>query len=373
MLLKKAFDGVINGINFHLHHKLNYGIKPTFLIYQITQRCNGKCVMCRIWNKKLKKELKINDISKVLSNRFFDDLRWIVLTGGEPFLRDDLVDVIEMLNKLPNLKWITIHTNGFLTKKIINNVKAILKILNASITLNITVSINNISAMHDKIMGVPTAYDKATNTLKSLKKIKNKNFDLQVSCVISKKNLEKLNMIEEELKKKCVNLNFIYPTISKYFENKNNKEIKFKKIEKRTAISFLKSIKPENLISDYYLRKQILSLSRNKRGFVCLGGYRTIFINSIGGIFPCLHLAYNNSNYKFGNFLHGDLNEIWFSHQANLIRKKLKNCKTCKNCIISCDMINNIENEFFQFAFFLFRHPIMIKKLFKKINYAKLR
>ena len=140
MLLKKVFHGIINGINYHIKYKLNYGMKPTYLIYQITQRCNGKCIMCNIWDKEFKKEVEINDISKAFSDRLFDNLKWIVLTGGEPFLRNDLVEIIKILNKLPHLKWITINTNGFLTKKIISNVKDILKILRADITLSLTVS-----------------------------------------------------------------------------------------------------------------------------------------------------------------------------------------------------------------------------------------
>ena len=190
MLLKSLFSGVFNGVNFYLHYRLNYGIKPSFLVYQITERCNGKCTMCNIWNQEPREELKINEISKGFSNRFFNNLKWIVLTGGEPFLRNDLVELIEVLSKLPSLKWITINTNGFLTEKIINDVKKILKSLRNDITLSLTISIHSINAVHDKITGIVSAYHKATSTLRALQKIKNKKLHLQILSVISKYNFE---------------------------------------------------------------------------------------------------------------------------------------------------------------------------------------
>jgi len=366
MLLKKVFHGIINGINYHIKYKLNYGMKPTYLIYQITQRCNGKCIMCNIWDKEFKKEVEINDISKAFSDRLFDNLKWIVLTGGEPFLRNDLVEIIKILNKLPHLKWITINTNGFLTKKIISNVKDILKILRADITLSLTVSVHGIGMIHNHITRTPLAYNKATNTLKALKKIKNKKFHLQILSVITKYNSEKLNIIDKEIKKLCMNVNFIYPTVSKHFENQKNEEIKFNEKEKISIINFLKSTKSNDLAYAFYLSEVAISLKKNKRDFICLGGYKTMFLNTNGDIFPCQPLAYDNSTFRFGNFLHNNLNEIWYYPRGNSIRKNLKKCNVCKSCVFSCDIINNIENQFFQFAFFLFCHPTLIKNLINK-------
>ena len=341
-------------------------MKPVYLTYQVVQECNSRCVMCNMWKKEPKKELRLEDISKIFLNKFFSNLKWVILTGGEPFLRNDLVKIIEVLNKLPSLKWITINTNGFLTEKIIRDVKESLRVLKSDIHLGVTISIHSTGKTHDNIMGVPLAYNKATKTLKNLKRIQDRRFHLQILAVISKYNLKMLEDLRKESKKLGVVVDYLYPTISKYFNNEKNKKIIFNKREKKSIIKFLDEIKVFDLMRFYYIKSLSLSLKRDKRSFARLDGYQTMSMDCEGNVFTCFPLAYDGSPYKFGNSLKEDFNNVWFSRKANLIRKRLKSSKKCKNCFHTCGMINDIESEFFQFAFFLLCHPLLIKGILNK-------
>lgn len=365
-LIKTGFNGIIGGIEYHFSHKFKYGLQPTYMVFEITQRCNSKCVMCNVWKGKDRKEFTIKEISKVFSNDFFNCLRWIDVTGGEPFLRADLIEIIKILNKLDSLEWITINTNGFLTQKITADIKKILKILRPNIILSLSLSIDGLYKTHDRIRGTSLAYNKAINTLINLKKIKNKNFDLKIESVISKVNINQLDIMEKRLKEYCPNITFTYPTISKgYFRNKKNKEIRFNKKENIRIINFLKNIKSNSIIYNFYLNNLIRILNDGKRKLSCLGGYKTVFLDAECNLFPCALLSYKNSNFKFGNCIYDNPNNIWNSIKGRLIRKELKRCKICQKCVFSCDIINNIKEEFFEFVFFLICHPSSILKFFR--------
>jgi len=72
-----------------------------------TYRCNSKCQMCYIWkNPTLPKEEISTTILSKLPNGFDN----VNITGGEPTLRDDLLEICDVLN--PKAKTLEISTNG---------------------------------------------------------------------------------------------------------------------------------------------------------------------------------------------------------------------------------------------------------------------
>ncbi len=71
-------------------------MKPIYLIFNATNRCNSFCSTCFAWNylnKSPDKELKIDEISKISDS--LGKIEWLLVTGGEPFLRQDLEEVIK--------------------------------------------------------------------------------------------------------------------------------------------------------------------------------------------------------------------------------------------------------------------------------------
>jgi molybdenum cofactor biosynthesis enzyme MoaA len=72
--------------------------------------------MCNIWRIKNPKELKISEVQKIFESPFFSHIKWISVTGGEPFLHENLPDLIRILGKsLPSLEGVSIPTNGFVS------------------------------------------------------------------------------------------------------------------------------------------------------------------------------------------------------------------------------------------------------------------
>src|SRR5262249_61398188 len=89
------------------------GIKPISMILGLTYDCNSFCRTCFNWEqlrKNKEHELSFDEIRKTFSS--LDDLLFVVMSGGEPFLRRDLPDVCAMLSEQNHVKQITIPTGG---------------------------------------------------------------------------------------------------------------------------------------------------------------------------------------------------------------------------------------------------------------------
>src|SRR5437879_12178089 len=89
------------------------GMKPVYMILGLTYDCNSFCRTCFNWEqlrKNKEHELSFDEIQKTFSS--LDDLLFVVMSGGEPFLRRDLPDVCAMLSEQNHVKQITIHTGA---------------------------------------------------------------------------------------------------------------------------------------------------------------------------------------------------------------------------------------------------------------------
>jgi MoaA/NifB/PqqE/SkfB family radical SAM enzyme len=80
----------------------------------VTYRCNAKCYMCNTWQHPSKKD---EEFTPALVNKIPDSLKFINITGGEPFLREELDEIIKIA--LTKTKRLVISTNGYFTKKIV--------------------------------------------------------------------------------------------------------------------------------------------------------------------------------------------------------------------------------------------------------------
>ncbi len=162
--------------------------RPYKLNFAITYRCQSRCLTCNIWKKTPQNELTIEEIRDFAKkNNYF---KWIELTGGEVFLRSDLVDIAEAFNRYSPLYILTMPTNSLTNHDyIISKLSAILNLGIPKIA--VTVSLDGYRELHDKIRGVPGNYDKAIDLYKRLIELKKsyKNLYFTFGYTISGYNL----------------------------------------------------------------------------------------------------------------------------------------------------------------------------------------
>lgn len=307
-------------------------IMPINYTVSLLYSCNSRCKTCNIWKKKAD-NLTVSEYKQIF-RKIGNAPYWITLSGGEPFLRKDIVDVCRVIYNCSHPKIINIPTNGILTEKIAEDVESITQACpQAQIVINL--SIDGIEKQHDEIRQVEGNYRKVINTFQKLKKIKAKNLQVGIHTVISKFNVEDVARISSKL----INLQ---PDsyITEIAENRNeldtmNSNISPDEIAYGSAIDFLihriknSEFKGLNKITqafriEYYtLVKKILR--DRKQVIPCFAGITSAQISPEGDVWVCCIKAESFGNLRENDY---DFKKIWFSSKLKKERKKIKN-KEC--------------------------------------------
>ena len=126
---------------FDLKHDIKH------LTHEITNLCNSKCEMCNIWaNKPNKRELTTDQVKRFYSDPALSNLQDCILTGGELFMRDDIVEVVKTIWAINGKTNITLSTNGILADKILKVAKSLYDL---EIPITYGISIDGIGEDHN--------------------------------------------------------------------------------------------------------------------------------------------------------------------------------------------------------------------------------
>lgn len=121
----------------------------------VTYRCNAHCNMCDCFKHPTKPEEEITlDVIRKLPEMAFTNI-----TGGEPFIRRDIPDIVRELYKKSDR--IVISTNGYFTDRIISLCREFPKV-------GIRISIEGLQKTNDSIRGIPDGYRRGYGTLTTL-------------------------------------------------------------------------------------------------------------------------------------------------------------------------------------------------------------
>jgi len=125
-----------------------YGRLLTHMRITVTLRCNYKCIFChREGELSSPDKLSVEDILTVAKAAYSLGIKYFKLTGGEPLIRKDILDIIEGLSKLPDVE-VSMVTNGYYLYEYADKLRvAGLSRLNVSLH-----SINSVT--YEKITGV---------------------------------------------------------------------------------------------------------------------------------------------------------------------------------------------------------------------------
>lgn len=296
------YDSIKNDIQ----SKLEYDEHPQNTIESIhlliTEKCNQTCDICYA-NTNKGHELSLEQIKRVIDSFCILRVFQVAIGGGEPFLRKDIIDILEYLHKNDIIT--TISTNGsLLSEEILRAIKHYVRSIQLSIFSHVEYkhdhlrypgslkqTVENISLLkkHKVYTGINLlAYpDSHTNILTTLKFIRN----LGISRINLVKYKEPLSLNKRDaLKWKETDYELLRIALERF--NNDYPEIKLSVdcalsgVMKRSGLPFLVS-------------KGILG---------CTGGKSYLVVMANGDIYPCCFL--NTQKYKIGNLLDADLKII---------------------------------------------------------------
>ncbi len=157
---------------------------PSFLIFFVTNRCMMKCRHCFYWQNlnSAADELSIKEIEKIAES--MPRLLFLRLTGGEPFMRKDLSDIVSAFYYMSSVRRVAVSSNGFLTDQIIKTTEHVTESL-PQLDFEVGISIDNLDQKHDQQRACPGAFKKAIETYHLLYELKQRRQNLRTGFVVT--------------------------------------------------------------------------------------------------------------------------------------------------------------------------------------------
>jgi Fe-coproporphyrin III synthase len=289
---------------------------PKEMCIILTYRCNAKCNMCNVWcyPTKASEEITLKDIERLPSG-----LQFINITGGEPFVRRDIVDVVEIIRH--KTKRIVISTNGFFTEKIIELCKKYPD-------LGIRISIEGLQESNDTIRGIPNGFDRGLRTLLTLRRmgIKDIGFGMTVQDMNCKDLLplyELSNALGYEFATATLHNSHYFYKLDNRIENKDVVCKEFSKL----IVELLKSKSIKKWFRAYFNYGLMNYIYGGNRFLKCEMGSESCFIDPSGDVLPCNGM---NCKMTMGNIKDSSFDDIWNSKKADAVRSAVDTCdKQC--------------------------------------------
>lgn len=332
-------DFSYNWLSYHLNYPL---VKPWRINFDITHRCPLRCVMCNIWKEKVKveKELKLEELKKIVDEIIEWKIDHISLAGGETLLKaKEVIELIKYATKKPHMR-IDLITNGFYLDQ-----KVCEELLESNVS-KISLSLDGAKKKtHDLIRG-EGSFDKVIGAAKRLVKLKrkmNSKVELEFTTVVNNYNFRELIDIFYLMRKigfNYVNYQAIVPDNTfkirekefyEFYESDlwiKGKDLEdLEKIVKRLVLLKKKTGQIRNS------RRYLLSLPsyfREKEKFKtgkCIVGYSYVNVDPYGKINIC-GLGPNLDLRK------KSLREVWKSEGYKKTRILIKKCK--RPCLMLC-------------------------------------
>ena len=345
-----------------------YGNKPGSLLFlnlAVTYQCNSRCLMCNIWQiykktpEMMKKELSLSDYREIFTSNkeYLKDLIHVGITGGEPFLRNDLSEIISIIHEECPKSAVDITTNGLMPKKIEADIKEILSKC-PGLKLNINISMDGLEKTHNTIRGNNTFYELLMLTAQKLLNIKkNNDIDVKVSFTILPQNYRELYDVYKISQKLGFKFSCRPVHTSTTFYNNERLIESFSPSMIKTIEDQLKKIPNK----DFFL-ELIPTYLRDKCFMVpCYSGFYSIYVNPYGNVYPCLFIDKKMGNVKDSNFF----KNVWNSKEFNDVRNDIKN-KRCPNCWTECEINHSLYLDGIKFMTWVMKNPSRILSMREK-------
>lgn len=252
----------------------------------VTNRCNLKCKICNIWEQSFGQEPSLENYDKFF--RRHDYWSWISFTGGEPFLRRDLSEIVKVsLKRCSGLHVISIPTNGFLTERIVQVVSEILE--EDLESFYVSVSLDGLEDFHDWQRGVKGSFDRALSTFHALRKLNDRRFAVHFEYVISKLSQGNLMKTIESLGLEPNDFIIAIAQRSYFYHNVESVDVEpDRDVMKKEVQEFLKQYKVRSL--PQIAQKVFLKYVLNEERVLCVGGTDSFYLDTQGNIHPCIIL-----------------------------------------------------------------------------------
>jgi MoaA/NifB/PqqE/SkfB family radical SAM enzyme len=357
-----------NDIQFAVNHGTNYLqqslayrfdkplSKPVEITLALTRVCPARCVMCDYWKMQPKDELTASEWIEFLGQmREWIGPFWVVLSGGEPFIKPGIFDILQFCRD--NQIKTNVTSNGILLQPVYLD-----RILEHGPDF-LGLSVDSPRAeVHDALRGTPGLHARCAEALHYLRE-RDKRIVLGVSTIIMEDNYREL------------------PDLVHWALNHGVDRVLFQPLHPKSLFGSAEYdrdwySKNPHWVQDAdafdHVVEQLLAMKRDglpiwndpnqlqafkaylrdpythPRPDECLHRYNAMNVDPQGNVNFCWIL-----NDPSGNIRQGAPAEIWRSKKAQVVREKMRSCLA--PCVLSCNRPRSMANQIKLFRFFMER------------------
>ena len=346
-------NNIKKALKWSIDHK-NYPY-PVSVQLNLTTRCTAKCAHCHQWNWPNQEEFSKKELKDLFSLFKSWNLNTVTLSGGNPLLHPNIIDVLKLANE-KKIK-VGIITEGYeLDREFSNEICKYAKWIRFSID-------GPNSNVHDRIRNTPGLFSKVIKNISQLKSIKS-NLKIGLNYVIQKSNVYFIHDMIDLSKKE--EIDFLLFKISHGTDPEKNYTLSERNIS--YLKSFIKIILANNNHQNTNIVKLNFLLERMFSEVDIINGYPTnghylknqikcfaplfsIVCDCRGNVYPCCYLYSDNRPWKkYGNirseFIVGNLlrdgNSV-FNNLSRIMQKKIFHLpstgfRECGSCTRFCQL-----------------------------------
>ncbi len=345
---------------------------PTVVDIELTFRCNLKCKICpqELYKQnktgqkaplpKKSEEVSLEDIKTLIDDLAGMGVKVITLTGGEPFLRNDIMEIISSI-KAKGVGC-NILTNGMLI-----NSQIAAELVRAKVD-TITFSLDGPREIHDEVRGVKGSFDKVCRSMKFIQEQKRLQKSsrpaLSFNCTISSLNQDKFSRLIDTAKLHdicSVNYAFLFFTNQEAIDStKQLIPLEQAKPEDQVLPAYLKQIDPHTLQTEaencyakaasanvYINFNPPLRKKEVEHYFFddsysycnkCFLPWYSSRINPYGDVYPC------SIDFKVGNIRRHSFSQLWNGENYIRFRNTLKDNGLFPKCLKCCILTSKLWN-----------------------------
>ncbi|MDI6808905.1 MAG: radical SAM protein [Candidatus Eisenbacteria bacterium] len=292
-------------------------MKPVSIVIAVTYGCNSRCLTCDIWQMERGQELDPGSYERLPAS-----LRYINISGGEPFMREDLFDVVSVIKRRCPESHIIISTNGLLPDRVERMMKKMTWV-------GVRVSLDAVGSEDDRVRGIPGSFEKAMQTIDVLRGIGVE--DLGVSATISRHNPGGALAVKKYAERENLEFSSVVAHSGPLYFGDKRGSSPDPEVAERELLEIrnneLSSMNVKAWFRAYYTDGLIDYAKGLPRRIRCYGGRIAIYLTPGGDVYPC-----NILPDRMGNILE-DSYETIASH-SKAIFEKVDSCPV--QCWMSC-------------------------------------
>ncbi len=315
---------------FRLMHALGWPrMRPVNVTVSTTFRCNSRCLTCNVYERPVD-EMSVDEWDRVFAS-LGRSARWFTFSGGEPFLRKDLVDLIEAAWRRCRPSIVNIPTNGTYPDRVVACAERLSALFGTRTRLVLNVSLDAIGERNDVIRGLQGDWEKANETLRRLKALALPNVTVGIHTVISRHNVREFPAIadalialgpdqyiaepaEERFELQTIGTG-ITPRPDDFDRAIGHLETRLRRREDRGLPALTRAIR----LVYYRLARE--TLRRNEQTIPCYAGVASVHLAANGDVWACCTRARALGNLRETGY---DFRAIWRAEEAAKERRSIR-------------------------------------------------